>query len=167
MVALDPKIVAAIIGGVVGSIVSLISSYLITKLKIKQEVMIWNSEFSVNYSKLLFSDPKAARQLARQFAVGLIIVRDNDGATKSKHFIPYQCKVSIGRSEDNDICLEPNTVSRDHGVLFFRGKKVMYQEFSPMNKSVLNGKTIDKICELNSGDVLEIGGVKVEYEALT
>lgn len=163
---MDEKIVSAIIGGVVGSVVSLISSYLITKLKIKQEVEIWNSEFAINYSKLLFENSKAAVQLARQFSVGLIIVRDEQGHTASKHFIPYQCKVSIGRKDDNDIVLNEITVSRDHGVFFYRGNKVMFQEFSPLNKTLLNGKPINKICHLKSGDKISIGKILLEFEEL-
>ena len=164
--AIDATVVAATIGAVFGFFASLASSYLMTKLKIRKELMIWNSEFSVNYSKLLVSDSRAARQLARQFAVGLIIVTKDTGQTQSKHFIPYQFKVSIGRGEDNDICLADATVSRDHGVVFFKGKKVMYQELSPLNQTHLNGKPIMKLCELRSGDVLKVGRVKLRYEFL-
>ena len=163
---MDEKIISALIGGVAGALISLISSYLITKLKIQQEVRIWNSEFAVSYAKLLFENPKAAAQLARQFSIGLIIVRDSNGATDSKHFIPYQCKVSVGRNDDNDIIVSDKTVSRDHGVFFYRGDKVYYQEFSPLNETLVNGKPIGKICHVKSGDELLIGITKLEFEEL-
>ena len=164
---MDSTISAALIGGITGATISLISSYFITKLKIKQEVKIWNTDFAVNYSKLLFENPKAATQLARQFAVGLVVIRDVDGITTlSKHFIPYQCKVSIGRNLDNDIVLTDRTVSRDHGVFFYRGNKIMFQEFSPLNKTIHNQKEIDKICHLKSGDQLILGETLVEFEEL-
>ena len=163
---IDPKITSALIGGVAGSIVSLASSYIITKLKIKQEIFIWNTEFSINYSKLLVSDPAAAKQLAKQFSVGLIIVRNKNGSTDSKNFIPYQCKVSIGRSQDNDIVLKPLTVSRDHGIIFCRGNKVIYRDLSPLNKTSINGIEINDPIELKSGDIITVGEVILEYEAL-
>ena len=163
---MNDTILAALIGGITGAIISLISSYLITKLKIKQEVRIWNTDFAVNYSKLLFENPKAAAQLARQFAIGLIVVRDTNESTASKHFIPYQCKVSVGRKSENDIVLIDPTVSRDHGVFFYRGNKVMFQEFSPMNKTIHNGKKIKKICHLKSGDQLILGETLLEFEEL-
>jgi hypothetical protein len=164
---MDDKIISALIGGVAGALISLISSYIITRLKINQEVMIWNSDFAINYSKLLIENPSAAAHLARQFSVGLIIVRDQNGDTESKHFIPYQCKVSIGRGTDNDIIISiDTTVSRDHGVFFYRGSKVMFQEFSPKNKTLLNGKPIHKICHLKSGDTITIGETLLEFEEL-
>ncbi len=163
---MDNTILAALIGGISGASISLISSYFITKLKIKQEVKIWNTDFAVNYSKLLFENPEAAAQLARQFAIGLIVVRDSDGSTASKHFIPYQCKVSIGRKSENDIVLTDSTVSRDHGVFFYRGNKVMFQEFSPLNKTIHNNKPVSKICHLKSGDKLILGTTLIEFEEL-
>ena len=164
---MNNTILAALIGGITGATISMISSYFITKLKIKQEVKIWNTDFAVNYSKLLFENPKAAAQLARQFAIGLIIVRDKDGGTSSKHFIPYQCKVSIGRNDDNDIVLsDDQTVSRNHGVFFYRGNKVMFQEFSPLNKTSHNGIEINKVCRLKSGDKIILGETLLEFEEL-
>lgn len=163
---MDPTILAALIGGVSGAVLSLLSSYIITKLRIDQEVKIWNTEFAVNYSKLLFENPHAANQLARQFAIGLIIVRDEQGRTASKHFIPYQCKVSIGRKLDNDIVLTDGTVSRDHGIFFYRGNRVMFQLFSPLNKTYLNDDEINKICQLKSGDRLTLGQTLLEFEEL-
>lgn len=163
---MDIKIMSALVGGVAGATISLISSYIITKLKIKQEVEIWNTEFAVNYSKLLFENPEAATQLARQFAIGLIIVRNSEGGTVSKHFIPYQCKVSVGRNKDNDIVLSDRTVSRDHGVFYYRKKKVMFQQFSPLNKTEVNGELINKQCKLKSGDKLMLGETLLEFEEL-
>lgn len=165
---MNSTILAAIIGGSAGAIISLLSSYFITRLKIRQEVRVWNTDFAVSYSKLLFEDERAARQLARQFAVGLVIVRNVDGSTHSKHFIPYQCKISVGRSTDNDIVLPPadRTVSRDHGIFFYRGNKIMFQELSPLNKTRVNGKEIEKICHLRSGDHILLGNTLLEFEEL-
>lgn len=163
---MSTTIIAALIGGISGALISLISSYIITRLKMKQEVRIWNTDFAVNYSKLLFENPDAAAQLARQFAIGLIVVRDEVGNTASKHFIPYQCKVSVGRKPDNDIVLTDGAVSRDHGIFFYRGNKVMFQELSPKYKTLLNGKTIEKISQLKSGDKITLGDTLLEFEEL-
>ena len=91
------KIWAAIIGGLAGTVVSMVTSYVIQVLKNKQEIKTWNNNFTVNYAKLLIESPEAAFGLSRQFSVGLIILRDNEGRTDSKYFIPGQCKVSVGR----------------------------------------------------------------------
>lgn len=163
---MDEIIISALIGGVAGAIISLISSFIITRLKIKQEVKVWNSDFAVNYSKLLIENPKAAAQLARQFAIGLIIVRDDEGQTARKHFIPYQCKVSVGRNEDNDIVLSDSTVSRDHGIFFYRGNQVYYQDFAPRNATKVNGNAIEKVCHLASGDKIKVGRITLEFEEL-
>ncbi|WP_109300020.1 FHA domain-containing protein [Aquimarina sp. AU474] len=163
---MNEKIIAGIIGGIAGGTISLISSYILAKVKMKHEIKIWNTDFAVNYSKLLIENPDAAAQLARQFAIGLLIVRDSEGKTASKHFIPYQCKVSVGRKEDNDIVLVDETVSRDHGVFFYRGNKVMFQEFSPLNETTVNGNSIKKLCHLKSGDTLILGKTILEFEEL-
>lgn len=163
---MDENIFSALIGGVAGAILSLISSYVIAKLKIKQEIKLWDSDFAINYAKLLSTDPKAAAHLARQFSIGLIIVQNTEGNTMSKHFIPYQCKVSVGRSDRNDIVLSGYTVSRDHGIFFYRGNKVFFQDLSSKNPTLKNDVIIKKKCRLKSGDTIKIGDMSLEFQEL-
>ena len=165
---MDEKIVSALIGGIAGATLSLVSSYIIMRLKNRHELKLWNSDFAISYAKLLAENPLAAAHLARQFSIGLIIVRDEDNKTESKHFLPYQCKVSVGRSKDNDIVLSQadKTVSRHHGIFFYKGEKMLFQELSPTNTSRKNGEKINKICSLNSGDTIIIGNTLLEFEEL-
>ena len=151
---------------IIPALIAAIVSYIVTVLKAKYDATRWNSEFAANYSKLLVENPKAAEQLAKQFSIGLIIIRDQDGNTVSKHYLPYQCKMSIGRRTENDIVLTGRFVSRDHGIFFYRGNKIMFRLLSPKNKSLLNGKQINKICSLKSGDKIILGETKIEFEEL-
>ncbi len=163
---MSDAIIAAIIGGTSGAVIGFVSAYFTTRSKIKQEAKIWNSDFAISYSKLLVEDSAAARQLALQFTVGIIIVRSEKGATISKHFIPYQCRVAVGRALDNDIVLADKFVSRDHGVFFYRGNRIIYHEFAPLNETLVNGKPIKQMKKLKSGDRLKIGNSHLEFQEL-
>ncbi|WP_421901402.1 FHA domain-containing protein [Maridesulfovibrio sp.] len=160
-------ILCSLLGGLAGALITLLSSYLIAKIKIKQEAKLWENEFAVNYSKLLVTDPEAAKLLARQFAVGLIIIKDSDKETISKHFIPYQCKTSIGRHDDNDIILTDPHVSRDHCIIYQRNGNMLIQELSPKNGTYVNSARINKTHILESGDIIQVGGIELNFESLT
>lgn len=152
-------IISALIGGVFGTI----SSYFVTKKQLNQKARIWSSEFAVNYSKLYFENPLATKVLLKQFAIGLIVHIDNEGRTIDKYYITNHFRLSIGRNEENDIILDDNYVSRDHGFIFCKGSNVYYQDLSPLNKTTINNKEFVKCYKLNNEDIIKLGDNTLKY----
>jgi hypothetical protein len=162
----DLNLWTGLIGGLAGGAISLITSYVVARLNIRQQSRTWDSNFVIEYEKLMTENELAARRLARQFAIGLIIVRDSNDKTLGKFFIPYQCRVSIGRNPDNDIIIDDRIVSRDHGVFYYKRNKIYFSDLSPLNVTSLNGTQIKGATRIRNGDELLVGDTKLVFNKL-
>ncbi len=72
----------------------------------------------------------------------------------------------IGRHQDNDICLQNNSVSRRHAVLHY---KPDMRSFVITNLGTGNGVIVNKVKkdlhELHDGDLVELGEVRLRFHA--
>jgi len=71
-------------------------------------------------------------------------------------------KVSIGRSNDNDLTLADNTVSRYHTEIQKRKNDYILADLGSYNGTRLNGKSIQKVF-LKHGDKIQIGSSKLTF----
>ena len=71
--------------------------------------------------------------------------------------------VTIGRSEENDIWLDDDMVSRNHAELAWDQGEVCITDCNSMNGVLLNGKRIRRPERVESGNLLEIGGHRLLY----
>ena len=71
-------------------------------------------------------------------------------------------KVSIGRSNDNDLILADNTVSRYHTEIQKRKNDYILADLGSYNGTRLNGKSIQKVF-LKHGDKIQIGSSKLTF----
>ncbi len=71
-------------------------------------------------------------------------------------------KVSIGRSNDNDLILADNTVSRYHTEIQKRKNDYIVADLGSYNGTRLNGKSIQKVF-LKHGDKIQIGSSKLTF----
>ena len=71
-------------------------------------------------------------------------------------------KVSIGRSNDNDLILADNTVSRYHTEIQKRKNGYILADLGSYNGTRLNGKSIQKVF-LKHGDKIQIGSSKLTF----
>ena len=71
-------------------------------------------------------------------------------------------KVSIGRSNDNDLILADNTVSRYHTEIQKRKNDYILADLGSYNGTKLNGKSIQKVF-LKHGDKIQIGSSKLTF----
>lgn len=71
-------------------------------------------------------------------------------------------KVRIGRSNDNDLILADNTVSRYHTEIQKRKNDYILADLGSYNGTRLNGKSIQKVL-LKHGDKIQIGSSKLTF----
>jgi adenylate cyclase len=71
-------------------------------------------------------------------------------------------KVSIGRSNDNDLIFDDKTVSRYHTEIQKRKNDYILADLGSYNGTRLNGKSIQKVL-LEHGDKIQIGSSKLTF----
>lgn len=76
--------------------------------------------------------------------------------------------VHVGRHRDNDICLLNDSISRRHAVLNYDAetRRVVITDLGAGNGVIVN-KTRYKSRELNDGDMVELGEVRLRFRAGT
>jgi pSer/pThr/pTyr-binding forkhead associated (FHA) protein/outer membrane protein assembly factor BamB len=72
-------------------------------------------------------------------------------------------RLTIGRTDQNDIVLEDDTVSSSHGLLTLFGNTWHIEDKGSANGTFVNGKKITST-ELKPGDRLQVGEVKLSFE---
>lgn len=72
--------------------------------------------------------------------------------------------VRIGRHSDNDVCLQNDSISRRHAVLHFNAdqKRFIITDLDTENGVVVN-KIRQKSHDLNDGDLIELGEVRLRF----
>lgn len=73
-------------------------------------------------------------------------------------------ETSIGKSKANDIVLPFPTVSRFHAVIAKKKKEWVVTDTFSKNGIFVNGTKVEGKTQLEDGDVIEIGGVPLEFQ---
>lgn len=98
--------------------------------------------------------------LLRHRPYGLLIEMDSKG---TRHVLKGSA-TRLGRGRDNDLVFTNNTVSLNHAEIHRRrGGGVHVTDLSSSNGVLLNSGRVSET-ELNSGDILELGEVRLRYE---
>ena len=77
-------------------------------------------------------------------------------------------RVSIGRTDDNDLCFDPNEdgeVSGQHAIISIQGDAFVIEDLNSTNGTYVNGEKISEPVQLSEGDEIEfaLGGPKVVF----
>jgi pSer/pThr/pTyr-binding forkhead associated (FHA) protein len=74
------------------------------------------------------------------------------------------CKpvTAIGRSSDNDLILQHDSVSRHHAKIVFTGNTFEIQDLGSTNKVIVNGQFVQQ-ATLASGDVIGLGEIIIHF----
>lgn len=74
-------------------------------------------------------------------------------------FLPNQGVTSFGRTEENDIVLKDDAVSRHHAEMLFdhENKSLSVRDLGSTNGTYVNGRRIKAVFELEHGDQVRIG----------
>lgn len=81
-----------------------------------------------------------------------------------KYIIPLSIKpVSIGRSDEADYTLPTKLASRIHVQIICRDGSYWLEDLGSANGTGLNGKVLENITQLNTGDVIKIGDIQMVF----
>jgi pSer/pThr/pTyr-binding forkhead associated (FHA) protein len=70
----------------------------------------------------------------------------------------------IGRTEDNEICIQDHNVSKRHGILVREGDDYQLHDFNSTNGTFVNGERILAV-KLQHGASIRLGSVELRYES--
>lgn len=94
----------------------------------------------------------------------------DDGSGDVKEIFPpgytvplNKARITIGRKEDNDVCLPHETVSAEHAVLEKQGQGYSIVDGGSTNHTFVNGMPVSNARYLNNDDVIQIGPFKLTY----
>ena len=71
---------------------------------------------------------------------------------------------SVGRTEDNDICIPDGTLSSAHCQLIKEGDTYRVIDHGSTNGTRINGEKVSE-CVLKSSDILQVGGIEILYDS--
>ena len=74
--------------------------------------------------------------------------------------LPYNCSITFGRNEDNNVIIPNGFVGRKHFLLTCENGVVHVEDLKSANGLFLNGKKISK-AKLQSGDILSIFHINI------
>lgn len=94
--------------------------------------------------------------MASDFPQLLVLSGPEEGL---EYTLPTQGKMRIGRSEDNDLVLKDNSVSRHHVQITVDAKGVLIADGGSSNGTILAGKTLkaNQQIPLKHGDEIQVG----------
>lgn len=92
----------------------------------------------------------------------LIITRDKDKVNEAFFDQP---EVTIGRQQDNDVCLHDSTVSGHHARLVQQHGLTMLEDVGSTNGTYVNGKRVIR-CDLMGTEVIVIGKHQLQFQAI-
>lgn len=78
---------------------------------------------------------------------------------------PIAGRCTIGRQADNDLILEDPSVSRYHALIARAAAGHTITDLQSSNGTTVNGELIDHGTPLRDGDVVGMGGVRLEFHA--
>ncbi len=151
-----------LISAIVGIITSLITAYITTRLKMREEREKWQREFSIKYLETQTTDSALAHKMAIQFAIGFLKYR-NDETKPQKIFIPPNYRLTVGRGQNNDICISDRMLSRIHCAFYSDDTNVFIEHLGSTITTLLNGERVNRRTKLKAEDVIEVGKTEFRF----
>ncbi|MBQ0042187.1 MAG: type VII secretion protein EssC [Lachnospiraceae bacterium] len=135
-------------------------------------IRIGNVAFNYDGSKLEVTSPipivvNGQQTTYARLSVGDIVLIDQstmmavyiiDAKSPNRQNLFIEDNYSIGRSRENDLCLQDSLVSGKHCVLQKQGNSYVISDLGSTNGTIINDEIIRGITRiLNSGDVIKVG----------
>ncbi len=106
-------------------------------------------------------EPGRARAIAKEQIAHLIAISTDLNGQK---FTLDKTEITIGRTEDNDICLPHRSVSSNHAKIVFDGGVFRIIDLDSANGILVNSEEYARV-DIRKGDIIELGHVKLKYVA--
>ena len=158
-----------IISAAVGVVTSAITAYIATRLKMTQERKKWDRDITLKYAESAAVNREAAETLARQFAVGFLVVGKPTGEPRGKIFIPKGGRISIGRDPTRcEVLIDDPAVSQIAAMIESDGVSVFVVDLHTTNGTFLNGVRLvsGSRSKLKSGDEIGVGYTQLMFQDL-
>lgn len=110
--------------------------------------------------KIMYRDIKGGNKKKKHDKrLGLEIMKlgEDNSILKLGSVIPIQPKLTIGRSEDNQLVLKDPYVSGHHAVIFLKNNDYVIEDLKSTNGTLLNNVKLEKQRYLNIDDEIAIG----------
>jgi len=149
----------------------IISSYFTTKFKLKEEKIKWQKELTLKIAELAVDNPQKVKEIAKQFAIGVLVVFNEDsyrtGEGSTKHFIPSNSRLVIGRDPSCDIVVPDVSVSKQQVSIQSDEKNVYVEKIGSSRPIVINGEIISSgKTRLKSGDRLIFNKTTINFQEI-
>jgi hypothetical protein len=73
-------------------------------------------------------------------------------------------RIMVGRSEDSELCLKSEFVSRHHALILCSDEGLYIEDLNSFNGTLVNDEKISR-CKLQAGDVVTIGKFEIKTKA--
>jgi hypothetical protein len=159
-----------LISGAVGAVTSAITAYFTSNLKVKEEREKWSRELAQRHAEALTTNPQLAANMARQFAIALLVIRSRNPAgprASGKFFLMPNTRQVVGRHADCEISLQDQAMSLHHSAFSADSTDVYVETMGAPNPTMLNGEPVTGRVRLRSGDLVTIGVTRFEVVMLT
>lgn len=150
----------------VGVVTSVITAYITTRLKMREEKEKWRREFALKYAEVQATDAARAQRMAAQFAIGVLIFKQSETSERERIFVPPNCQLVAGRSSENPIYIADPNISKHHCAFNADDENVYVVDLGSTNASYLNGQLIRGACRLETGDIVSVGQTELLFHRL-
>ena len=152
----------------VGVVASMLTAYVTAHLAARQEIQRWRKDLAEKYAALAVDRPAQAQALARQFAIGVLILETGRPEEREKIFVAPYTRIIAGRIDDNEIVLPFPSVSRRHFAISADGKCVYIEDLGSANGVRLNDSMVVGRSALKNGDIIRTGDdYNIEFQSLS
>jgi pSer/pThr/pTyr-binding forkhead associated (FHA) protein len=162
------NVAVILVSAAAGAVASIVTAYATYRLTARQDQRKWRAELAEKYALLTADQPRAAQALARQFAVGVLIIERGDTALREKVFIAPHTRMTAGQTDDNEIVLPSASASRHHFAISADGANAYVEDLGSANGTYLNNSGVHGRTLLRGGDLIRIdNSCHVEFQSLT
>ena len=161
---------------VAGIVSSTAVAYATARIQTRAELRRWRHEFRLSYVDSALDSPKRAQALARQFALGVLIIDRAGDEGRDRVFVPPNCRITAGREAHNEIVIDDPLVSLTHAG-FSADEHDVYIEHlgSPNGVYITRGTSTFRMelqsrMKLNPDDVVRLGsdaGIPIVFRPLS
>lgn len=95
----------------------------------------------------------------------LYVVQPGKTGLRSGDPFPLEPSTTIGRIEGNGVILDEDTVSGRHAAVEFHDGRWWLRDLGSRNGTLLNNEPVDGQDQLEPGDLIQIGAVRLQFAA--
>ncbi|MEE2789047.1 MAG: FHA domain-containing protein [Myxococcota bacterium] len=96
----------------------------------------------------------------------IVVVKDERGALIAECSLDPGQQLRLGRSDDNDICLYSESISRQHGCIYLENNTAFIADMGSSNGIYVNDERIRREAAINQASRIRIGEFHIALEVL-